>query len=373
MKLGHPIALAAFLTLSSATLLAQTPSPGPRSIGMGGAFAATNDDATSLWGNPAGLAMCGASCGTLFGGAVGTDENHFASTLDEFSHLDWGNLSGQDLNRIVQALNNFRTPGTGVIASGSAGLVYGISGFGTGFGITAYTGIYPVIDLTDLPPNGNIADNHTAAIFKGLEAIESRLGYSFPLVSNFVYISADVRYIQGRTYYAQVPINAVGNNNLWDLVRDALRHNEVRTTRWSYDAGALVTPLPNLKIGFAGIALNQPNFTVFDGTQAKLPRTLRGGAAFAFTNWDGVVLAVDGDINKQETLVPNLKSQRLSAGLQVYWVTVGTFYDFAAVDPHWAWTAGLHLGTSKAAVDVAGVYSAGSRDLGIAIDFRVKL
>src|SRR5450759_5063820 len=162
----------------SAMAAAQTPSPGAKSIGMGGTFVASGDDATGLWGNPAAIAQCALGCGDLFGGAIATDENRFANTLrDDFANADLAHLSTSQLARLEDDLRSFQTPGTGTIGSGSAGLAYAIQGFGIGIGGTVYTGAYPTIDLIGI--GGAIVPSLDSRVtLRGLETRELRTGYS---------------------------------------------------------------------------------------------------------------------------------------------------------------------------------------------------
>jgi hypothetical protein len=85
------------------------------------------------------------------------------------------------------------------------------------------------------------------------------------------------------------------------------------------------------------------------------------------------VLSADADLNKQKTLVPGLSSRRIAAGAQIYFLRVGAFRDLEAVDPHWAYTAGLQLPLHFVSIGLSGVYSSHKRDVGAAAEVRVKL
>lgn len=369
MKYFRRFSIAGALLVAAAAG-AQTPSPGAKSIGMGGTFVAAGSDATALWGNPAGIAQCTLGCAVLFGGAIATDENRFANTLrDDFANADLAHLSASQLTRLENDLRGFQTPGTGTIASGSAGLAYAIQGFGIGIGGTVYTGVYPTIDLIGIGA-AIVPSLDSRVTLRGLETRELRMGYSKAFSG--LTVGGVVRYIQGRTYFVSDSLQEAAENPA-TLSRDALRKNEVKTNRIAFDLGALYQPIPKLRLGIVGMNLNEPKFGMFDGSDAVLPRTIRVGAAFAPLSWDGVVISADADLNKQKTLVPGLSSRRIAAGAQIYFLRVGAYRDLEAVDPHWAYTGGFQLSGHFISLGVSAVYATGKRDLGAAAEIKLKL
>jgi hypothetical protein len=359
------------VVLLAAVAGAQTPSPGAKAIGMGGTFVATGDDATSLWGNPAGLAQCPLGCGVLFGSAVGTDENGFAKTLrDDFSGLDLASLTDPaEIARLEGDLARLQVQGTGVIGSGNAGIAYALRGWAIGIGATVYTGAYPVIHTIDV---GGVTLPSLASrvILKGLEARELRLGYAGTYSG--LTIGIDGRYIEGRTYLADESLADVADDPA-QIFRDALKKNERQTNKFSADIGATYSFAGKVRLGVVGQNLNEPEFTVADGSTVPLPRTYRAGAAFAPVSFDGIVFSADADINHQKTLIPGLTSRRIAGGAQIFFLQVGAFRDLDAVDPHWAYTAGLHLGLKVLSIGISGAYSSDRRDIGAAAEVRVKL
>jgi len=367
------LALSAFLaTFLAAAALAQTPSPGARAIGMGGTFVASGDDASALWGNPATLVECPLGCGILFGGAVATDENGFARTLrGDFDGVNVDTLTDPaQIARLEADLRRFQTRGTGVVGSGNAGLGYALRGFGIGIGETVYAGAYPrILFVTPIgaPP---VPSLDSRAVLKGLEARELRVGYAGTFSG--LTIGADVRYVQGRTYLADESLADAADDTA-GLLRDALKKSERRTNRFALDAGALFQPVPKLRLGIVALNLNEPKFDVADGSDVRLPRTVRIGAAFAPLSFEGIVVSADADLNKQTTVVPGLSSRRIAFGAQIYFLRVGAFRDLEAVDPHWAYTAGLQLPLKLVSIGISGVYSTHKRDVGLAGELRVRL
>jgi hypothetical protein len=349
--------------------LAQTPPPGAKAMGMGGTFVASGNDATALWGNPAGLVECPLGCATLFGGAAGADQNEFARTLrDDFQGLDLGNVDPSELPKLIDDLRSFSTPGTGVIGSGSAGLGYALRGFGIGIGETAYAGASPAIQF--LEPGSPIPSLASRVVLKGIEAREIRLGYAGSYLGFTV--GGDVRYVQGRTYVASESLSEAADDPL-SLLRDALKKSETRTDKVAFDLGVVYSALGKLRIGIVGQNLNEPEFDFADGSRSPLPRAIRAGAAFAPVSFDGIVFSADADLNNQKTFVPGLSSRRIAAGAQIFFVRLGAFRDLEAVDPHWAFTAGLQLPLKVVSIGISGVYSSDKRDVGLSGEIRIKL
>jgi len=357
------------VSAAAATALAQTPAPGAKAMGMGGTFVASGNDATALWGNPAEMTECALGCATLFGGASGVDQNGFARTLrDDFSDLDLGNVDPSEIPKLLDDLRSFATSGTGTIGSGSAGLGYALRGFGIGIGETVYAGANPAIQYVS--PGSSVPSLASRVVLKGIEAREIRAGYAGTFLG--FSIGGDVRYVQGRTYFATESLAEAADDPL-SLLRDALKKSETRTDKVAFDFGATWSALGKFRIGIVGQNLNEPEFDFADGSRAALPRAIRAGAAFAPVSFDGIVFSADADLNNQKTLVPGLSSRRIAAGAQIFFVRVGAFRDLEAVDPHWAFTAGLNLPLKVVSIGVSGVYSADKRDVGLSGEIRVKL
>ncbi|HWC64627.1 MAG TPA: conjugal transfer protein TraF [Thermoanaerobaculia bacterium] len=370
IPLAVPAALAA--VLSALPLAAQTPSPGAKAIGMGGAFVASGNDASALWGNPAGLVECPLGCAILFGGAVATDENGFARTLrDDFRNVGLDTLTDPaKIAALEDDLVRFQEKGTGTIGSGVAGLGYAIRGFGIGIGETIYAGAYPRLVL--VPVGDFVLPSFDSSVtLRGIEARELRVGYAGSFFG--FTIGGDVRYVQARTYLASESLAEAADDPA-SLLRDALKKSERRSNKLAFDAGAIWrAPLGRIRVGIVGENLNEPELEFADGSRAPLPRAIRAGAAWAPISFDGIVLSADADLNRQKTLVPGLSSRRIAAGAQIYFLRVGAFRDLEAVDPHWAYTAGLQLPLHFVDIGLSGVYSSHKRDVGAAAEVRVKL
>ncbi|HET7451481.1 MAG TPA: conjugal transfer protein TraF, partial [Thermoanaerobaculia bacterium] len=280
-------AAALVAALAGRALDAQTPAPGAKAMGMGGTFVAAGNDATALWGNPAGLVECTLGCATLFGGASAADQNAFLRTLrDDFEGIDPDNLTPAQIAKLVQALAGLENSGTGAIGSGVAGLGYALHGFGIGIGATVYGGAYPNLILVPEGPFVGPSLDSTVTL-KGIEARELRVGYAGG--SHGFTIGGDIRYVQGRTYVAIETLEQAADDPI-SVLRDAFRKNERRTDKVTFDLGATFHALAGrLRLGIVGQSLNEPELDFADGSRAPLPRTIRAGAAFAPVSFDGIV------------------------------------------------------------------------------------
>ena len=390
----------AIVSFSSAAL-AQSPFVGPRAAGMGGAAVAVSDDGSALWTNPAGFARDPRLDAEILAGGVATNRNEFTAIVDRLSAIDLVRLrAGLDQDRIPGAVADLKTlarPGTGVVASGVAGAVFGKSGWAFGIGDLAFAGVSPTVDLVHVLPGNDPAtgfvNNASAVSFAGLEAREARLSYATSFFAKALLVGATARYIQGRTYFVRQSAFDVSSSDPAALARDALRENGRDTSRLAFDAGAMVNILGKVRVGLVSTAINEPEFDVardparpsLIGAPAtlRLPRTLRAGIAAAPIGL--LTVAADYDLRATDTLVPGGKSRQFSFGaelkLPLFAIRAGTFRDSEAPDPHWAYSAGFGIGLKMLSVNAAIVFSSegglslsstNRRDVGASLDARLR-
>lgn len=403
---GLVLGLVAFASAA----LAQSPFVGPRAAGMGGAAVAVSDDGSALWTNPAGFARDPRLDAEILAGGVATNRNEFTAIVDRLSAIDLVRLrAGLDQDRIPGAVADLKTlarPGTGIVASGVAGAVFGKSGWAFGIGdlafagvspSTAIAGVSPGVDLVHVLPGNDPAtgfvNNTTAVSFAGLEAREARLSYATSFFAKALLVGATARYIQGRTYWVRQSVFDVSSSDPAALARDALRENGRDTSRVAFDAGAMVNILGKVRVGLVSTAINEPEFDVArDPTRPsligapaalRLPRTLRAGVAAAPIGL--LTVAADYDLRATDTLLPGGKSRQFSFGaelkLPLFAIRAGTFRDSEAPDPHWAYSAGFGLGLKMLSVNAAIVFSSegglslsstNRRDVGASLDARFR-
>ncbi len=364
---------------------------------MAGAAVAVADDGTALWTNPAGFARDPRLDVDLFAGGVATNRNDFTAIVDRLSAIDFSKLDPATVAAGVADLKRLAAPGTGIVASGVAGLAFGKGGWALGVGDLAFAGVSPNLDLVHVLPGNDPATgffNNTSSLsFAGLEAREARLAYSMSFFEKVLLVGATARYIQGRTYFVRSGVFDEGSSDPAGLARRALKENERETSRFAFDVGGMVNILGKARVGLVSTAINEPEFNVrndpADSTLAgapatiRLPRTLRAGVAAEPIG--ALTIAADYDLRETDTLLPGGKSRQFSVGAEVrfllFAVRAGTFRDSGAPDPHWAYSAGFGLGLNKLSLNASIVFSAegglslsstNRRDVGAALDGRLR-
>lgn len=359
------------LLVVAAPARAQFPSAGARAIGMGGAQVAAVDDPTAAWVNPAALAGLKGWNFEILGGGIAQNRDNLIGTLTTLGDLPYDQIVARDRPDLVPVLvggiANLARPGTSVVFSGVAGIAASYEGFSVSIGSVPYAGIYPRIDITHIVPGGGpdngLGYNTTGLYLAGLSAREARLAYGHGFLGGALEVGGAARFVSGVTDFGRCTVfdNICKGQDLSELVQDAFDQNARTTNRFTFDLGARAN-LGIVKFGVAGIALNQPEFTVADiaGSPGSvpLPRQVRGGVAVDVLSF--LTLAADGDFIKSDTLAPGTKSQQLSLGAEVkipfFAFRGGATYDLAAANPTWAYSLGLGFGIPIVSVDIGVVW-----------------
>jgi hypothetical protein len=342
---------------------AQFPWAGARAEGMGGAQVAAVADNSAAWSDPAALASLRGWSVQLLGGGTAQNRNDLVGTLTHLGQLPWediGNGTRPDLLPLaLLGIANLARPGSSVVASGVFGAVVSYDGFALAIGDVPYAGVYPIIDLEHVRP-GDIGQNQTGLSLAGLSAREARLAYGHGFFSGVLEAGGAVRYVSGVTYFGRCGVvdSSCQGQDLSELLHDAFQQNARTTNKVAFDAGVRAN-FGIVKIGVSGLSLNQPTFTVADVAgspgSVPLPRQVRAGASVDALPF--LSLAVDGDLIRSDTLVPDAKSQQISAGVEVriplFAFRAGATYDFASVNPTWCYTAGLGFGVPLVSFDLA--------------------
>lgn len=373
MKLPRSLALpflaAGFLFLP-APARAQFPWAGARAVGMGGAQVAAVDDGTAAWANPAALGRLEGWGIQVFGSGLSENRNNLVGSLDSLSNLPFDDIAnGQRLDLLpglISDLDSLVRSDTAVIFSGVGAIAAHYKGFSLSVGTVPYAGIYPVIDLTHIVPNGGPANgllfNDSGLYLVGLNAREVRLAYGHGFLGNTVLVGGAARVVFARTYFSRCGVFDCEDKDLGDLVNEAFEENALSSTKFAFDLGGEVN-LGIFRFGVVGTSLNEPNFDVADvpGAPATvpLPRQIRGGVAV--TPLPFLTLAADGDFLKSDTLAPGTQSQQLSIGAEfripLFAFRAGGFHDFAATDAPWGYSFGVGLHFPVVAIDASVLLS----------------
>lgn len=362
-RLRVPLAAAVILAAVAPPVFAQFPWAGARAEGMGGAEVAAVADNSAAWSDPAALAGLKGWGVQLLGGGTAQNRNDLVGTLTGLAGLPWSDIGSgarPDLLPVaILGVARLARPGTAVIASGVFGAVVSYDGFALSIGDVPYAGIYPVIDLVHVHP-GDIAANETGLSLVGLSAREARLAYGHGFLSGVLEVGGAIRYVSGVTYFGRCGVAdaTCQGQDLSELIHDAFQQNARTTNKFAFDAGVRAN-FGIVKVGVTGASLNQPSFTVADVAgspgSVPLPRQVRAGASIDALPF--LSFAVDGDLIRSDTLVPNVQSQQIGGGVEfripLFAFRAGATYDFASVNPTWCYTAGVGFGIPLVSIDVA--------------------
>jgi F plasmid transfer operon protein TraF len=329
---------------------------GPRAAGMGGAGVAVTTDAYATYWNPAGLAMVKSLDIRLQGTTQGTDRLGIANALDNLNDFNPNDTSTANQAKAQSIANEINRPGATISALGSAGLYvkghFGEHAFGFNVSDVATSGAF-----VSTPVHLNTSGNLTGQMaLRGLEARQAAFSYAYAFADKRFSVGVTGKIIQGAAYNnPTAPLQGGVDPNLMDNFGRA----EVSTS-YGIDLGAMYRPSSWLKFGVVAKDINQPTFDAPLGLQYKLTPQVRGGVAV--NPWSTMTITADMDITSNQTLVPGLKSQVLSLGMEQTILSeflslrVGTYKNVRDAGSIFTPTAGLGLRIYSFRLDVAGGY-----------------
>jgi hypothetical protein len=338
---------------------------GPRAAGMGGAGVAVTTDAYATYWNPAGLAMVKSLDIRLQGTTQGTDRLGIANALDDLNDFNPNDTTAANQAKAQNIANEINRPGATISALGSAGLYvkghFGEHAFGFNVSDVATSGAFvsnPIAVRCN--PNPNCVAPTSISIagqmaLRGLEARQAAFSYAYAFADKRFSLGVTGKIIQGAAYNTNTPLQGGVDPNLLDNFGRA----EISTS-YGIDLGAMYRPSSWLKFGVVGKDLNQPTFDAPGGLQYKLTPQVRGGVAV--NPWSTMTITADMDITSNQTLVPGLKSQVLSLGMEQTILSefisfrVGTYKNVRDAGSIFTPTAGLGLRIYSFRLDVAGGY-----------------
>jgi hypothetical protein len=361
LTLLRAIATIIILVLPGQVLAVEFVTVGPRAAGMGGAGVAITTDAYATYWNPAGLAMLKSADIRIQGTAQVTGREDIVNALDDLNDFNPNDTSPANLAKAQNIANQINKPSATISGLGAGGLYFkghfGEHAFGFNVSDVATSGAFvsSPVQVSQTPPGtGPITISGTMAL-RGLEARQAAFSYAYAFADKTFAVGITGKIIQGAAYNNTAPLQGGLDPNLIDNFGRAMI-----STSYGIDIGAMYRPSSWLRFGVTGKDLNQPTFDAPGGIQYKLTPQVRGG--LAVNPWSTMTITADMDITSNQTLVPGLKSQVLSLGMEQTVLSeflsfrVGTYKNVQDAGSIFTPTAGLGMRIYAFRMDLAGGY-----------------
>lgn len=334
---------------------------GPRAAGMGGAGVAVTTDAFATYWNPAGLAMVKSMDVRIQGTAQVTDRVGIGSALNDLQDFNPNDTSPANLAKAQGIANQINRAGATVSGVGAAGLYFkghfGEHAFGFNVSDVATSGgfVSSPLQVTQTPPATGPVTITGQMVLRALEARQAAFSYAYAFADKTFAIGVTGKIIQGAAYSNTTNLQGGQDPNLLNNLGKARI-----STSYGIDVGAMYRPSSWLRFGVVAKDINQPTFDAPDGLQYKLTPQVRGG--MAVNPWSTMTITADMDITSNQTLVPGLKSQVLSLGMEQTILSeflslrVGTYKNVQDAGSIFTPTAGLGIRIFAFRLDLAGGY-----------------
>jgi len=356
------IATIIIVVLPGQALAVEFVTVGPRAAGMGGAGVAITTDAYATYWNPAGLAMLKSADIRIQGTAQVTGREDIVNALDDLNDFNPNDTSPANVAKAQNIANQINKPGATISALGAGGLYFkghfGEHAFGFNVSDVATSGgfVSPPIQVSQTPPGTGPITITGAVALRGLEARQLAFSYAYAFADKTFAIGVTSKIIQGAAYNNNTaPLQGGLDPNLIDNFGRAMI-----STSYGIDVGAMYRPSSWLRFGLVGKDLNQPTFDAPGGLEYKLTPQVRGG--MAVNPWSTMTITADMDITSNQTLVPGLKSQVLSLGMEQTVLSeflsfrVGTYKNVQDAGSIFTPTAGLGVRIYSFRMDFASGY-----------------
>jgi hypothetical protein len=326
---------------------------GPRAAGMGGAGVAVTTDAYATYWNPAGLAMVKSMEIRIQGTGQVTGRDGIINALDDLKDFNPNDTQAK-AQSIADQINRAGATISGV---GTGGLYFkghfGEHAFGFNVSDVATSGAFVSSPLL-VSGTGPVNISGQMAL-RGLEARQAAFSYAYAFADKTFSVGITGKIIQGAAYNNTTSLQGGQDPDLWDNFGKAKI-----STSYGIDVGAMYRPSSWLKFGVVGKDINQPSFDAPGGLQYKLTPQVRGGVAV--NPWSTMTITADMDITSNQTLLPGLKSQVLSLGLEQTILSeflsfrVGTYKNVRDAGSIFTPTAGIGMRIYSFRLDLAGGY-----------------
>jgi hypothetical protein len=327
---------------------------GPRAAGMGGAGVAVTTDAYATYWNPAGLAMVKSMDIRIQGTVQVTGREGIIKALDDLKDFNPNDTQAK-AQSIADQINRAGATISGV---GTGGLYFkghfGEHAFGFNVSDVATSGAFVSTPL-QVTTSGGQTNLAGQMALRGLEARQAAFSYAYAFADKTFSVGITGKIIQGAAYNTTTNLQGGVDPNLSDNFGKA----EISTS-YGIDLGAMYRPSSWLKFGVVAKDINQPTFDAPGGLQYKLTSQVRGGVAV--NPWSTMTITADMDITSNQTLVPGLKSQVLSLGMEQTILSeflslrVGTYKNVHDAGSIFTPTAGLGMRIFSFRLDLAGGY-----------------
>lgn len=385
-------AIAALCVTSAHAMSFQT--IGYKSIGMGGASVANSTASTATYDNPALLAKAKYDVEISLGGgasmqdhgvgasAKALDDSGFIDTLDSLTQADATNyydslvkgrdiimgMNGNSIEVAPQAsfgvqINNF---GFGVFGTSNAVATAVVSEAHDQLIFENSGNYYKITDASTAPALSNETNYKDSSIQYAIENGETYLevkaigiaevplayGHLFELSGGNLMVGGALKYMHAFTYTEKMRIDN----------EDAKNNEKQDNTDSSFgvDLGVAYEPYfaKDLTLGLVAKNINKPSFNFVTGEKIEVKPMLRAGVAYNVG--DMLEFAVDMDLTKNETFVPDMKNQMLGGGVSfhpVSWFAIrgGGMKNLDTKDEAGLiYTAGLGFGLKWFQLDISG-------------------
>ena len=326
---------------------------GPRAAGMGGAGVAVTTDAYATYWNPAGLAMVKSMDIRIQGTVQVTGREGIVKALDDLKDFNPNDTQAK-AQSIADQINQAGATISGV---GTGGLYFkghfGEHAFGFNVSDVATSGAFVSSPLL-VSGTGPVNISGQMAL-RGLEARQLAFSYAYAFADKRFSVGVTGKVIQGAAYNTTTNLQGGVDPNLSDNFGKA-----AISTSYGIDLGAMYRPSSWLKFGVVAKDINQPTFDAPGGLQYKLTSQVRGGVAV--NPWSTMTITADMDITSNQTLVPGLKSQVLSLGMEQTILSeflslrAGTYKNVQDAGSIFTPTAGIGMRIYSFRLDLAGGY-----------------
>lgn len=279
---------------------------GSRALSMGGAYISIEDNNTAFYWNPAKYSLNKTTSLEL---PIGVELIATHNIVKELDDVEQTFRENSTLPQFINEVNDLRKEKMGLVANayGAISLMYNS---------------YSLSFIEERQAGGNIYFKKIDEYFeepylqiKYVQIQEYILGMSSLLWDN-LYLGTNIKVLVGKLDYATP--HAYKEKDVEKKVKVTIKGKQANTTtKLGLDIGLIYNKNNNLRYGLVIRNLNSPKFSYPASSSLEdyqLKRQIRAGVSFK-TN-KSVVLALDCDVTKNDTLLKGYQSQNLSAGIE---------------------------------------------------------